>query len=86
LDAHLSRLPSVGVEGAPAVTDYTQWQARLPKGKEVLAQRVINGLRGDDGKYRMPPRGGNERLTDEQIRLALDYKIAAIDALTRSED
>ena len=34
---------------------------------------------------RMPPRGGNERLTDEQIRLALDYKVAAIDALHKSE-
>jgi cytochrome c5 len=76
----------LGVEGAPAVTDYEQWRIRLAQGKEVLAQRVINGIRGDDGKYRMPPRGGNERLTDEQIRLALDYKIAAIDALTRSED
>lgn len=76
----------LGVEGAPAVTDYTQWQTRLVKGKEVLAQRVINGIRGDDGQYRMPPRGGNERLTDEQIRLALNYKIAAIHALNQSEE
>jgi mono/diheme cytochrome c family protein len=47
---------------------------------------VINGIRGDDGKYRMPPWGGNERLTDEQIRLALDYKIASIDSLNQSGD
>lgn len=76
----------LGVEGAPAVTDYKDWQTRLVKGKEVLIRRVINGIRGVDGKYRMPPRGGNERLTDEQIKLALDYKIAAIQALHQSEE
>ena len=73
----------LGVEGAPAVMDYAQWEARLPKGKEVLAQSVINGIRGNDGKYRMPPRGGNKRLTDEQIELAVKYKIAAIKALNQ---
>ena len=52
----------------------------------MLAQRVISGIRGDDGKYRMPPRGGNERLTYEQIKLAVDYKIAAIHALKQPEE
>ena len=75
----------LGVQGAPAVTDFAQWETRLEKGKDVLAQRVINGIRGDDGKYRMPPRGGNERLTDEQVKLALDYKIAAIHALEQNK-
>ena len=76
----------LGVQGAPAVTDFAQWETRLEKGKDVLAQRVINGIRGDDGKYRMPPRGGNERLTDEQVKLALDYKIAAIHALEQNKE
>jgi cytochrome c5 len=76
----------LGVEGAPAVTDYPQWETRLRKGKEVLAQRVINGIRDDDGKYRMPPRGGNARLTDEQVKLALDYKIAAIKVLNQPQE
>jgi len=29
----------------------------------------------------MPPHGGNPRLTDDQVRLAVDYKVAAIEAL-----
>lgn len=75
----------IGVDGAPAVTDHAQWEARLSKGKDVLAQRVINGIRGDDGKYRMPPRGGNKRLTDEEVKLALAYKIAAIQAINQPD-
>jgi cytochrome c5 len=38
----------LGVQGAPAVTDFAQWETRVEKGKDVLAQRVINGIRGDD--------------------------------------
>ena len=68
------------------MTDFAQWETRLEKGKDVLARRVINGIRGDDGEYRMPPRGGNERLTDEQVKLAVDYKIAAVQALKHSDD
>ncbi len=71
----------LGVAGAPALTDFAQWDQRLPKGKELLYQSALNGIRGDDGKYRMPPRGGNDRLTEEQVRLAVDYKIAAVEAL-----
>jgi hypothetical protein len=29
----------------------------------------------------MPPRGGNQRLSDEQVRLAVHDKLAAIEAL-----
>jgi cytochrome c5 len=71
----------LGVAGAPAVTDFAQWEQRLPKGRELLYQSALNGIQGDDGKYRMPPRGGNDRLTEEQVRLAVDYKIAAVEAL-----
>ena len=70
-----------GVGGAPAVTDFAQWDVRLPQGRDTLADHVINGIVGEDGAYRMPPRGGNDRLTDAQIKLAVDYKIAAISKL-----
>jgi cytochrome c5 len=73
----------LGVGGAPPVTEYAQWKVRLHKGKEALYQSALNGVRGDDGKFRMPPRGGNTRLSDKQIRLAVDYKLAAVDALRR---
>jgi len=70
-----------GVGGAPAVTNRAEWDKRLPKGEDALYQRVLKGIRGEDGKYRMPPRGGNNRLTDAQVRLALEYKIASIEHL-----
>jgi cytochrome c5 len=72
-----------GVSGAPAVTDRTEWNNRLPKGEDALYQSVLQGIQGEDGKYRMPPRGGNVRLTDAQVRLALKYKIASIEYLQR---
>lgn len=72
-----------GVGGAPAVTNRAEWDKRLPKGEDALYQSVLNGIRGEDGKYRMPPRGGNDRLTDAQVRLALEYKIASIEHLQR---
>ena len=72
----------LGVAGAPAVTDARVWEARLEKGREALYRSALNGIRGEDGKYRMPPRGGNSRLTDEQVQLAVDYKLAAIERLT----
>jgi cytochrome c5 len=71
----------LGVAGAPAVTDAQVWGPRLDKGREALYRSALNGIRGEDGKYRMPPRGGNKRLTEQQVRLAVDYKLAAIERL-----
>jgi cytochrome c5 len=71
----------LGVAGAPAVTDATAWAKRRGRGRDALYQSALNGIRGDDGKYRMPPRGGNTRLSDDQVRLAVDYKLAAIEHL-----
>ncbi len=76
----------MGIGGAPAVTDFAQWADRLPKGSDKLAGNVINGILGEDGAYRMPPRGGNDRLTDAQIKLAVNYKIAAIRTLKTEAD
>jgi len=76
----------IGVAGAPAVTDFAQWEPRLSKGKEALYQSALSGIRGEDGRYRMPPKGGNQRLTEEQVKLAVDYKIAAIEALRNKAD
>lgn len=71
----------MGVAGAPALTNFVEWDQRLPKGLDALQQSVLSGIRGPDGQFRMPPRGGNQRLSDEQVRLALEYKVAAIQAL-----
>ena len=75
-----------GVGGAPAVTDRAEWDERLPKGEDALYQSVLNGIRGEDGRFRMPPRGGNDRLTDAQVRQAVQYKMAAVKHLQQRRE
>lgn len=66
----------LGVAGAPAVTDHEAWQRRFRKGRETLYQSAVNGIRVD-GKWTMPPRGGEARLSDAQVHRAVDYMLAA---------
>lgn len=74
----------MGVSGAPAVTDATAWAPRIEKGAANLYQSALNGIKGSDNEFRMPPRGGNNRLKDEQIRQAVDYMIASVEVLTEN--
>jgi len=71
----------LGAAGAPAVTDYDNWQPRIAKGMQALYQGPLLGIKGDDGKYKMPPRAGNDRLSDTQIQRAADYMVAAVEYL-----
>ena len=71
----------LGVSGAPAVTNYENWQPRIEKGKPALYHSALNGIKGEDGKFRMPPHGGNTRLSDEQVRQAVDYMVASVEKL-----
>jgi cytochrome c5 len=71
----------LGVSGAPAVNDYPAWQSRIEKGQPALYQSALSGINGSDGQFRMPPRGGNPQLNDEQIRLAVDYMVASVKQL-----
>ncbi|MBK1619835.1 hypothetical protein CKO42_15565 [Lamprobacter modestohalophilus] len=71
----------MGAAGAPAVTDYPNWEPRIAKGVDALFKSPIHGIKGDDGKYKMPPRGGNERLTNRQIEAAVEYMVASVDYL-----
>jgi cytochrome c5 len=68
----------LGVSGAPAVSDRVAWEPRLQKGREALYLSALRGIKGGDGNYRMPPRGGNERLKEAQVRQAVDYMVAAV--------
>lgn len=68
----------LGAGGAPAVTDYANWEPRIAKGMAALYQGPLLGIRGEHGKYKMPPRAGNDRLSDTQIKRAADYMIAAV--------
>ena len=69
-----------GVAGAPALRDYAAWQPRLAKGREALYASALNGIPDASG-WRMPPRGGNPALSDEQVRRAVDFTLAAVEKL-----
>lgn len=72
----------LGVAGAPAVTDAAAWQPRLAGDRQRLYRSAIEGIRDADG-WRMPPRGGNDALTDYDVQRAVDYMLAAVEALQR---
>ena len=55
----------------------------MQKGRTALFASALNGIKGADGNYRMPPRGGNPQLQDKQVRQAVDYMLAAVEALAR---
>ena len=61
-----------GVGGAPRIADKAAWKARIEGGKERLYRHAIRGWRGGTGK-KMPARGGNWNLTDEEVKAAGDY-------------
>jgi cytochrome c5 len=58
--------------GAPKTGDAVAWKALVAKGRDVLYDHAINGF-SDKGK--MPPRGGNDALTDDEVKAAVDYML-----------
>jgi cytochrome c5 len=60
---------AAGVAGAPKSGDKAGWAPRLKKGEDALVAAVIKGM------GMMPPRGGNPKLTDADIRAAVQYQI-----------
>ncbi len=64
-----------GIAGAPIPMQPADWRARLAKGKAMLYDHAINGFFGPDDTL-MPERGGNPKLTDEQVKAAVDYMTA----------
>lgn len=65
------------VAGAPLVTDKAAWKPRLAKGRAALYKSALGGLTGPKGTQ-MPPRGGNDKLTDDQVRSAVEYMMAVV--------
>ena len=62
-----------GVAGAPRLGEKDAWKERLPKGIDAMVALVIEGVQGYSGA--MPPRGGNPKLSDDQIREAVQYMV-----------
>ncbi|MBX3607103.1 MAG: cytochrome c5 family protein [Piscinibacter sp.] len=66
-----------GFADAPAVGDRAAWAPRVAKGKPVLYEHALKGFFGPASQM-MPPRGGNPALSDEEVRLAVDYMVRLV--------
>jgi len=58
----------------PKFADQATWADRITKGESTLIQNAIKGFNT------MPPRGGHSSLTDEEVKRAVQYMLAAIEA------
>ena len=66
-----------GIAGAPNPRQPQAWRSRLMQQKPVLYAHAIEGFFGPGGTM-MPPRGGNQTLTDEEVKRAVDYMVALV--------
>jgi cytochrome c5 len=64
-----------GTAGAPIPMVASEWRDRLDKPRSTLYRHAIDGFFGPDDTM-MPPRGGNDSLTDDEVRAAVDYMAA----------
>ncbi|MGD8644299.1 MAG: c-type cytochrome [Chromatiales bacterium] len=61
-----------GALGSPAFGVQADWGARIAQGMETLVEHAINGI----GK--MPARGGDDSLSDEDIQKTVQYMVDAL--------
>ena len=64
-----------GIGDAPIPMEPEAWVKRIAKGKPVLYEHAINGFFGEDDAM-MPERGGNLKLSDDEVKAAVDYMVA----------
>jgi len=64
---------SGAIAAAPALGDAAAWAPRIDKGMETLYDHAINGFQGEGSAMMMPARGGNNSLSDEEVKAAVDY-------------
>lgn len=69
---------SMGVLGAPKYGDKPSWEPRIAKGEATLVQSALNGFN------KMPARGGQPTLSDEEIKATVQYMLAAVGASSNS--
>lgn len=62
---------AAGIAGAPKPGNKDEWGPRIAQGKETLYKHAMEGFTGSKGA--MPARGGNAKLTDEEVKAAVDY-------------
>lgn len=63
-----------GLGGAPRITDRGAWEPRIAQGVDVLVAHAVNGFNGKKGE--MPARGGNDKLSDNDITAAVRFMVS----------
>lgn len=63
-----------GIAGAPRPTKADEWAERVIKPRSTLYEHAIAGFFGPDDTY-MPPKGGNELLSEDEVKAAVDYML-----------
>ena len=58
-----------GAAGAPKLDDKAAWQPRAAQGMGMLVQHATQGFKA------MPPKGGNQSLTEDDIKTAIAYML-----------
>jgi cytochrome c5 len=62
---------ATGVANAPKFGDKAAWAPRVATGKAALLNSVLKG------KGAMPPKAGSANLSEDEIKAAIDYMVAA---------
>ncbi len=65
-----------GVDGAgamPGIPDLTDRQGPLAKPEDVLLRSILDGIASGASPTPMPPKGGDEGLTEAEARMVLNY-------------
>lgn len=65
----------LGIADSPKITDKAAWAPRIAQGVETLYQHALEGHFGSDGAM-MPSRGGNDALSDEEVKAAVNFMIS----------
>jgi len=73
-DASCATCHKTGLMGAPKLGDKAAWAPRIKQGFPVLVVHSIKGFQGKAGM--MPPKGGNAKLTDQQIGDSVAYMVS----------
>jgi cytochrome c5 len=64
-----SKCHRTGIMGAPIAGNKTAWEGRMKTGLQSLYDSALNG------KNEMPPKGGKERLSIEEVKSAVEYLV-----------
>jgi cytochrome c5 len=61
-----------GLANSPKFGDKAAWAPRVANGRDALLHSALNG------KGAMPAKGGNPKLSDDEVAAALDHMLAAV--------